>query len=132
MRLLVLATGSLLAGTVALTGCSSTADDSSDERFPDVVDATAEQGPDGLWTFEVTVSSPYDSPERYADAWRIVAPDGTVLGVRELTHHHAGEQPFTRSLRGVDVPASVTTVTVEGRDLLNGWGGGTRSLSLDR
>jgi len=82
--------------------------------------------------FDVTVSSPYDTPERYADAWRIVAPDGTELGVRELTHDHAGEQPFARSLAGVVIPVDVTTVTVEGRDLVNGWGGGTQVVTIER
>ena len=48
-----------------------------------------------------------------------------MLGVRELLHDHASEQPFTRSLTGVAIPDGVTTVTVEARDLANGWGGGT-------
>ena len=71
-------------------------------------------------------------PARYADAWRIVAPDGTELGVRELTHDHAAEQPFTRSLNGVEIPPDVTEVTVEGRDLVNGWSGGTLTATIDR
>ena len=69
--------------------------------------------------------SAYDTPERYADAWRVKGPDGAVLGVRELLHDHAGEQPFTRSLDGIEIPDGVQTVVVEGRDLANGWGGGT-------
>ena len=80
-------------------------------------------GGGGVYDFAVTVSSPYDTPERYADGWRVLAPDGTVLGERPLAHDHAGEQPFTRSLRGVPVPEGVATVTVQARDLVNGWGG---------
>ena len=105
---------------------------SEDEQpFPDIVDvAVTAQG--DTFRFDVTVSSPYDTPERYADAWRIVAPDGTELGVRELTHDHAAEQPFTRSLTDVVIPPDVTTVTVEGRDLVNGWGGGTLTVTIER
>ena len=99
--------------------------------YPDIVDAAARLQPDGTWHFDVTVSSPYDSPERYADAWRILDADGRVLGVRELAHHHAGEQPFTRSLSGVAIASTVSTVTIEGRDQANGWGGTTFELVLD-
>ena len=110
---------------------TSTATGAGEQEFPDIVDVavTAE---DDTFRFDVTVSSPYDTPERYADAWRIVAPDGTELAVRELAHDHANEQPFTRSLSGVVIPPEVTTVTVEGRDLVNGWGGGTQTVTIER
>ena len=101
-----------------------------DMLFPDVVEAVARRAADGSWTFDVTVSSPYDTPQRFADAWRVLAPDGTQLGIRELLHDHAGEQPFTRSLSGVEIPGDITEVTVEGRDQLNGWGGATVTLAL--
>jgi hypothetical protein len=105
---------------------------SADEQaFPDILDV-AVSAEDDAFRFDVTVSSPYDTPERYADAWRIVAPDGTELGVRELTHDHAAEQPFTRSLTDVVIPPDVTEVTVEGRDLVNGWGGGTSTVTIER
>jgi hypothetical protein len=110
---------------------TTAAADDDQQQYPDIVavDVTAEGD---TYRFDVTVSSPYDTPERYADAWRIVAPDGTALGIRELAHDHAAEQPFTRSLSGVVIPPDVTTVTVEGRDLVNGWGGGTRTVTLER
>lgn len=68
-------------------------------RPSDVVDATLERSGD-RGRVAATTSSPYDSPDRYADAFRVLAPDGTVLGVRELLHDHANEQPLTRSLSG--------------------------------
>ena len=101
-----------------------------DQRFPDVIAVEVEQAADGTARFDVTVSSPYDTPQRYADAWRIVGPDGEVLGVRELAHDHAGEQPFTRSLDGVAIPDGVAVVTVEGRDSVYGWGGATVDADL--
>jgi hypothetical protein len=105
-------------------------DDEVEELFPDVIAATAERSADGAWTFSATLSSPYDSPERYADAWRVVGPSGEVYGIRELTHDHASEQPFTRSQSGIEIPEGVTTVVVEGRDQVSGWGGATFTLDL--
>jgi len=135
MRSIVL----LSLAVAALVGCGPESSDDSastsavaatgDELYPDVVDAVAEPA-DGGWSFAVTLSSPYDTPERYADAWRVVGPDGTVFGVRELTHDHQNEQPFTRSLSGVEIPHGVATVTIEGRDQLNGWGGATLTIDL--
>ncbi len=100
------------------------------EDFPDIIGVQATRGDDGTWRFDVTVSSPYDSPERYADAWRVLGPDETELGIRILTHDHASEQPFTRSQGGIAIPDDVIAVTVQGRDLENGWGGGTLDVEL--
>lgn len=111
----------------ATTG--SEASESSDQEFPDIINASA-MLTNGAWTFQVTVSSPYDSPERYADGWRILGPDGSEYGFRLLTHDHASEQPFTRSLSDVQIPAGVDVVTIEGRDQLNGFGGNTFELSM--
>lgn len=103
--------------------------DADVQRFPDVV--AAELEPDGdAWRLSATLSSPYDTPERYADAFRAVAEDGTVLGVRELAHDHANEQPFTRSLTGLEIPDDVVRITVEGRDQTYGWGGDTVEVDV--
>ena len=113
-------------------GLSSTTTSQSDDLlFPDVVGVTVTQNGDGTYRFDVTISSPYDSNEQYADAWRVLGPDGTEYGVRILTHPHANEQPFTRSLDGVEIPKDVTSVIVEGRDLINGWGGETVETPLN-
>ncbi|MGI9621448.1 MAG: hypothetical protein ACR2PK_01330 [Acidimicrobiales bacterium] len=149
MRVLVLVAAALmiLAGCSDDSGSSVTqieaeatptstppaADENSTSRFyPDVIAATADVRADGTWSFEATLSSPYDSPQQYADAWRVLTPDGDELGIRILTHHHATEQPFTRSLAGVAVPGGVLSVTIEGRDLINGWGGETVEVTLER
>jgi hypothetical protein len=47
-----------------------------------------------------------------------------------LGHDHAAEQPFTRTQTGVEIPGDVTTVTVEGRDTENGYGGTTRTVQI--
>jgi hypothetical protein len=99
------------------------------QLYPDVIEVEATEAA-GTWRFNVTVSSPYDSRQRYADAWRVAGADGTVYGVRELTHDHAAEQPFTRSLDGVTIPDGVAVVVVEARDLINGYGGATVEVRL--
>ena len=100
------------------------------EDFPDIIGVRATQEESGTWRFDVTVSSPYDTPERYADGWRVVDSDGNELGFRLLTHDHASEQPFTRSLNGVEIADDISEVTIQGRDQANGWGGGELSVTL--
>lgn len=76
------------------------------------------------------MSSPYDTPQRYADGWRVLGPDQQVYGEHTLTHDHASEHPFTRTQSGVSIPEGVTTVTIQGRDKANGYGGGTIEVQL--
>lgn len=123
-------TGSNGVATDEATGEETASEETADdELFPDVIGATATF--DGAtWTIAATLSSPYDSPERYADGWRVVGPDGNVYGERFLTHDHASEQPFTRSESGIEIPGDVTEVTIEGRDQLSGYGGQVFLLSL--
>jgi hypothetical protein len=84
----------------------------------------------GGWSFDVTVQHADTGWEHYADAWRVVGPDGTVYGTRTLYHPHVGEQPFTRSLSGVEIPTGVQVVTVEAHDLVHGWGGAAAEVVL--
>jgi hypothetical protein len=119
-------------GTGSAAGSSDPSTD-NDARFPDVVDATASyDGATGTWSFAVTMTSPYDTPERYADGWRVMTTNGTVLGTHTLLHDHAEEQPFTRTQTGVEIPGDVDTVVVEGRDQANGFGGATVTITLGR
>jgi hypothetical protein len=111
---------------------ATTAAGSAGQLHPDVIDVVVEEESVGVFAFTVTISSPYDTPERYADGWRIVGPDGTVYGEHTLTHDHASEQPFTRTQSGVAIPADVDEVTVEGRDLEHGYGGTTVTVAVDR
>ncbi len=119
------------ATETAIGTATETVTNAAGQRFPDVIDASAVLVGD-RWAISATISSPYDSPERYADAWRVVGPDGTVLAVRELAHDHASEQPFTRSLSDVEIPDDVEAVIIEGRDQEFGYGGATIELVLPR
>lgn len=129
---LAVACTSTTAPTTTPTITATVESTAADELFPDVLAATATQAADGSWTVAATISSPYDSPSRYADAFRVLTSDGEELGVRILTHDHASEQPFTRSLNSVQIPESLRAIVVEGRDQQSGWGGATVELVLER
>jgi hypothetical protein len=47
-----------------------------------------------------------------------------------LLHPHETEQPFTRSLGGVRVPAGIKAVDVRARDKVHGLGGKTMRVKL--
>jgi hypothetical protein len=120
----------------AISSCSSndeagapTPSPKSEQRWPDVIDVAVRRA-GNAYDFDVTISSPYDSPDRYADGWRIKDADGSVFGEHELLHDHATEQPFTRTQTGVEIPEGVTKVIVEGRDTEFGYGGETMTVSL--
>ena len=89
---------------------------------PEIVAAEAQPAAGGAWSFSVTLRHPDTGWEHYADGWSVFAPDGTELGFRELLHPHETEQPFTRSLSGVEVPAGVAEVTIRARCSVDGWG----------
>lgn len=135
-----------LAVVFAVTGCSAAgtsnntselsttppASSSPDAAtfFPDVEHVEVTASGTNTFDFAVTISSSYDTPQQYADGWRVQSPDGTVLGEHTLTHDHASEQPFTRTQSGVEIPEGVTQVTIEGRDQANGFGGTTVTVEL--
>ena len=101
----------------------------SDQEFPDVLDAELTRSGDEL-RIAVTISSPYDTPERYADGWLVMTADGEVLAEHDLAHDHADEQPFTRSRGPFAIPDGVDEVVVEGRDQANGYGGDTVTVAV--
>jgi hypothetical protein len=129
-----------LVATVVVGGCSmlpmlapgsdDPPDAAVDDRFPDVIDVQLRSAGERTYDVAVTISSPYDTPERYADGWRVLDPEGNVLGTHMLMHDHANEQPFTRTQRGLQIPEGVTEVTVEGRDQQYGYGGGTLTVDV--
>lgn len=111
---------------------STTGDAAADQKYPDILSAEL-SGPDGTeYDIAVTVSSPYDSPDRYADGWRVLDEDGNVLAEHELAHDHANEQPFTRSRGPFIIPEGVAKITVEGHDQEHGYGGETITIDVPR
>ncbi len=98
----------------------------------DVVRAEALADGAGAWRFRVTVAHGDSGWDHYADKWDVVAPGGAVLGTRVLLHPHESEQPFTRSLGGVEIPENVAEVTLRAHDSVHGYGGKEVTVKLPR
>ena len=86
----------------------------------------------GTYRFDVSVRHGDEGWKHYADGWDVVAPDGVVLGTRELAHPHENEQPFTRSLAGVSIPEGVDQVTLRAHDSVHGNGGAEMRVEVQR
>ncbi len=123
---LVLLACALAAGGIAQAQSAP----NPDQKFPDVVSVKVQSRGPGVFDFDVTVSSPYDTARRYADAFRVQGKDAAIYGERKLLHDHADEQPFTRDLHGVAIPAGVKVVVVQARDQKHGYGGRTVEVVL--
>ena len=120
MRLVMAATVLMAAAQAAVAGEA------------DVLDVQVDQEAGGTYRFTVTVGHADEGWDHYADLWEVLAPDGTVLGSRVLAHPHVTEQPFTRSLNGVDIPDGVDEVTVRARDSVHGFGGAELTVPVPR
>ena len=96
----------------------------------DVLNAEAQRSADGAFRFSVTLRHDDTGWGHYADRWEVLAPDGTLLAQRVLLHPHVGEQPFTRSLSGVEIPPAITEVIIRGGDSQHGFGGAELRLAL--
>jgi hypothetical protein len=84
------------------------------------------------WSVNVTLKHVDTGWDHYADNWRVVDREGNVLGDRVLFHPHVNEQPFTRSLSGVEVPEGLTTVYIEAHDKIHGWSSNRLTVDLKK
>jgi hypothetical protein len=123
----LVALGFLAAGPV---GAGAQTPKTTNQKYPEVVAVKIRPRTADSFDFDVTVSSLYDGPSRYADGFRVAGKDGQVYAERKLLHDHAGEQPFTRDLYGVTIPRGVRTVVIQARDQVYGYGGGTVEAAL--
>lgn len=98
----------------------------------DVTKVDVTRSTDGTYRFDVTVQHADYGWKHYANRWEVLGPDGTVLGTRTLYHPHVDEQPFTRSLSGVEIPQGVSTATVRAYDLVHGDGGVEMMVDIPR
>ena len=98
----------------------------------DVIEVDIKQTGGEIYYFKVTVRHADEGWDHYADKWDVVAPDGRVLGSRTLYHPHVDEQPFTRSLSDIKIPAGITEVTVRAHDSVHEYGGKTITVAVPR
>ncbi|MGI9382223.1 MAG: hypothetical protein ACR2PO_03645 [Methyloligellaceae bacterium] len=98
----------------------------------DVVDVKINKQGGGTYSFDVSVRHGDTGWKHYANKWDVVAPDGTVLGTRELLHPHENEQPFTRSLSGVKIPDGIEKVTLRAHDSVHAYGGAEKTVDVPR
>jgi hypothetical protein len=96
----------------------------------DVIDVKVRRNSSGTYDFDITVRSVDKGWNYYADAFEVLGPDGKVLGRRVLLHPHETEQPFTRDLYGVSIPAGVAHVTVRARHKPKGYDGKVQRVAL--
>ena len=118
IQALLLALGVTLAGAGALAGEA------------DVIDARVTLRGGGVFDFDVTIRSNDLGWDHYADAFEVLAPDGTLLGKRVLLHPHETEQPFTRDLHGVAIPDGVRQVTIRAHHKPAGYDGAALTVTL--
>lgn len=96
----------------------------------DVLAVDVSRSGDQTYRFSVQVRHADSGWDHYADRWEVVSPDGKVLATRVLAHPHEHEQPFTRSLSGIEIPATAQEVTVRARDSVHGYGGREVTVKL--
>lgn len=99
--------------------------------MPEVVDVVPTRVDGDVWSLEVTLRSPTEEPDRYADGWRVLAPDGTVLGEQALPYQDTGGQPVTRTQPHVRIPEGTGEITVEPSDSVQGYGGEAVTVPLE-
>ncbi|MEP3298454.1 MAG: hypothetical protein ABJO27_18620 [Pseudoruegeria sp.] len=115
------------AQILTLTLFSATA---SKADLPVIEGATAR--PSGSsWTISVTLRHPDTGWDHYADGWEVLTLEGQSLGIRELTHPHETEQPFTRSLSGVKIPEGTSQIAIRARCSVDGWTGPIYKIDLN-
>lgn len=73
-----------------------------------------------ICNFDVTIRHADEGWTHFANGWEILTPQGALLGRRVLEHPHVKEQPFTRSLRKIKIPAGIDTVVIKAHDSVHG------------
>jgi len=86
----------------------------------DIVDVVLTNNSDS-WRADVTLKHADTGWKHYADGWRLVDEQGSVLANRVLYHPHVDEQPFTRSISGFAIPKDKKVIFVEAHDFERGW-----------
>lgn len=84
----------------------------------------------GSCSFSVTLKHADEGSDHYANQWDVMTMDNELLKSRVLLHPHVNEQPFTRSLSGVQIPAGTTRVKIRAKDLKHGYSSNQYTVQL--
>ena len=114
----VVAAAAIFAATTALAGEA------------DVIAAKVRKTATGTYNFDVTVRSNDKGWSYYCDRFEVLTLDGKLLGARTLFHPHENEQPFTRDLYNVAIPAGVAKVRIRARHKPKGYDGKVLEIAL--
>lgn len=105
----------------------------------DVTNVFVKEERDGTWTFHVSVAHPDKGFADFADGWDLVTESGAVLKAdptqrftKVLRHPHVKEQPFTRTVKGIQLPSDTQRLTVRAHDSVGGFGGKEVQVNLQR
>ncbi len=96
----------------------------------DVIKVDAKKLSKNTYHFSVTVFHKDTGWKHYANKWEIIGKDGTIFETRILHHPHVNEQPFTRSLSGVEIPDYVKFVTIRAYGSVHKYGGKVITIDL--
>jgi hypothetical protein len=100
--------------------------------YAQVEKVAATQSKNGSWCFAVQVRHNDQGWDHYADVWHITDLAGNVVGKRVLAHPHDNEQPFTRSLCGIEFPDALQKVVVSSTCNVHGFGGKAIIVDLNK
>lgn len=95
----------------------------------DVIDVTIESLGGGKFRINATLDHADTGWDHYANRWDVLDESGKIIGVRELTHPHVNEMPFTRSV-SITIPESVKNITVRANDSVHETGGATFDIAV--
>ena len=84
----------------------------------------------GSCSFSVTLKHDDEGWQHYANQWDVMTMDNKLLKSRVLLHPHVDEQPFTRSLSGVQIPAGTSQVKIRAKDLKHGYSSDEYTVDL--
>lgn len=96
----------------------------------DVIKAKVRKMANGSYNFDVTIRSNDKGWNYYCDRFEVLTMDGQLLGARTLFHPHENEQPFTRDLYGVKIPAGTKQVKIRARHKPKGYDGKVLQIKL--
>jgi len=117
------------AATLALA-VSATSPSGAGEA--DVVAGRVRCDTESVCRIEVTVRHADVGWKHYADRWDVLDATGQVLATRVLSHPHVHEQPFTRTLTGVALPAELARVRLRAHDSVHDLGGAELEVEVER